>query len=110
MTINVTLTQAQSVYNLYTLWLWRKVFHLKNALGQSLFPNLKGILNALLVLPFSNASVERVFSSLKNIKNDHRNKLKTSTIVALMQTKDQIKDCVKFEPTINMLKANLYKK
>ncbi|CAH0715749.1 unnamed protein product, partial [Brenthis ino] len=89
---------------------WRKVFHLKNALGQSLFPNLKGILNALLVLPFSNASVERVFSSLKNIKNDHRNKLKTSTIIALMQTKDQIKDCVKFEPTINMLKANLYKK
>ncbi len=35
-------------------------------------------------LPFSNASVERVFSLLKLIKTDFRNALKRETLVGLM--------------------------
>lgn len=53
---------------------WRKVFCLKNSLGEIYFPNIFFVMRLLLVLPFSNASVERLFSDLKNIKTMHRNK------------------------------------
>jgi len=52
---------------------WRKVFLLKNFLGKIYFPN---ICLMILILPFSNASVERLFSDLKNIKTLRCNKLK----------------------------------
>ncbi|KAJ8963505.1 hypothetical protein NQ314_005584 [Rhamnusium bicolor] len=48
---------------------WAKVFSLKNRAGQFLFSSLKHVLSLLLVLPFSNASVERKFSVLRNLKN-----------------------------------------
>lgn len=41
---------------------WEKVFEIKNATGQSAFPNLQKVIRLLLVLPFSNACVGRVFS------------------------------------------------
>lgn len=51
---------------------WLKVFELKNAGGTEIYPNLKIVLSLLLILPFSNASVERLFSELNNIKTDLR--------------------------------------
>ena len=47
---------------------WSKVFKLKNSAGQYIFTNIKYVISLLLVLPFSNASVERKFSVLKNLK------------------------------------------
>lgn len=47
---------------------WRKVFLLKNSNGVTSFPNISIMMRLLLVLPCSNASVERLFSDLKNIK------------------------------------------
>lgn len=61
----------------------------------------------LLVLPFANASVERVFSKLKRIKTESRTRLNTNTIVSLMATSSGIKDVVKFEPTKDMLEKKL---
>lgn len=45
------------------------------------FQNLKKVIRLLLMLPFSNASVERVFSKLKGIKTESRNKLNTDILL-----------------------------
>lgn len=68
---------------------WQKVFMMKTALGLPAFPNLNTVMKLLLILPFSNASVERVFSTLKNCKTIHINKLKTATMVCLITTKER---------------------
>lgn len=86
---------------------WKKILNMKNFDGEPLFPNFKKIILLLLVLPFSNASVERVFSQLKLIKCDNRNRLGTNTISALMATKENIKNATKFEPSKAMLHAKI---
>lgn len=45
---------------------WSLVFKIKNAMGEPVFSNLKKVFNLLFILPFSNASVERVFSVLND--------------------------------------------
>nr|XP_023029624.1 uncharacterized protein LOC111517647 [Leptinotarsa decemlineata] len=52
---------------------WKTIFNLKNSADMPIFPNLKKVMSMLLILPFSNASVERIFSDLFNIKTDKRN-------------------------------------
>lgn len=92
---------------------WTKVFELKNAGGTEIYPNLKVVMNFLLILPFSNASVERLFSDLNNVKTDLRNKLKTDTVAAILATKDSIKNqggIFKFTPTDKMINAALWAK
>ncbi|KAJ8929290.1 hypothetical protein NQ314_018045, partial [Rhamnusium bicolor] len=69
---------------------WAKVFSLKNSAGQFLFSSLKHVLNLLLVLPFSNTSVERKFSVLRNLKTENRNRLHTDIVVALMATREDL--------------------
>lgn len=69
---------------------WKNILRLKDLAGKDKFPNLKFMINLLLVLPCSNASVERVFSKLKLLKTDHRNRLNTETIAALMATSSAI--------------------
>lgn len=90
---------------------WKKVFQMKTSTGLPAFKNLKTAINLLLVLPFSNASVEHIFSALKNCKTAHRNRLKTETIVSLIGAKEGIKEqngYVNFERNTAMLKANLW--
>lgn len=86
---------------------WLKVLKMKDACEEPMFPNLKKVIMLILVLPFSNACVERVFSQLKLIKTDNRNRLYTNTIAALMATKASIKNATKFEPTKKMLHAKI---
>ncbi|KAJ8930181.1 hypothetical protein NQ314_017045, partial [Rhamnusium bicolor] len=76
---------------------WAKVFSLKNSAGQFLFSNLKHVLSLLLVLPFSNASVERKFSVLRNLKTENRNRLHTDTVVALMATREDFTGVLQYE-------------
>lgn len=90
---------------------WQKVFKLKNVANSTLFPNLETVISLLLILPYSNASVERVFSHVKNIKTDHRNRLKTDTLNYLIITKEEVArqgGCVKFTPTNKMLNTNVW--
>jgi len=88
---------------------WRKVFSLKNDANELIFPNLKKVFSLLLVLPFSNASVERIFSNVFNIKTDKRNLLNTDTLRSILATKDGIAKsggCLNFTPTKKMLNFN----
>lgn len=92
---------------------WKKIFQLKNAIGMELFPNLKKVISFLLILPYSNACVERIFSDLFNIKTDKRNTLHTSTLRAILGSKQGIKDkggCTKFTPTDEMLNTKIWQK
>lgn len=105
-------------YNLYNLdcnstaeVYWSKIFSLKNDSNVLLFPNLKIVISLLLILPFANASVERVFSSLNNTKTEHRNRLETSTLRAILFAKDGVSSrggCSNFEPSNEMLNMNIW--
>lgn len=66
---------------------WHIVFNAKNAGGDLKFPNLSKIICILLSFPFSNASVERIFSQLKLIKTEHRTALKHESLLGLLTTK-----------------------
>ena len=48
--------------------------------------------STLASLPFSNVSVERLFSQLKMIKTDQRNSLKSSFLVSLLHAKIGMKN------------------
>ena len=66
---------------------WQTIFKEKNAAGNQLYPNLCKVISVLFSYPFSNASVERVFSQLKLIKRDHRTSLKQESLLALIRSK-----------------------
>lgn len=52
---------------------------------KSNFANLCHIINILRVFPVSNAKVERAFSTMKRVKNDLRNRLRTTTLDNLLR-------------------------
>lgn len=81
-----TLNETMSVYDY-----WKTLFQLKDGQGNVMFPNLRKIVSVLLSLPFSNAAVERVFSQLKLIKNDHRSCLKQESLLGLLVTNISLK-------------------
>lgn len=87
---------------------WSKVLKIQNCVGKDIFPNLSIVIKFLLILPFSNSSVERVFSKLKITKTDLRNKLSSETISAVMFTKEGIdkNGGANFEPSIEMLQKS----
>ena len=61
---------------------------------------------SLLALPHSNADVERVFSQVALIKTKHRNRLKTSTLDALLVARGGLPtDCMHFVPDPEMCKG-----
>lgn len=66
---------------------WELVFKAKTSTGAHKFSNLSKVLCILLSFPFSNASVERIFSQLKLIKTEHRTALKHESLVGLLTTK-----------------------
>ena len=81
---------------------WGSLDKVKNGLGTPQFPLLCRYMQALLVLPCSNADVERVFSSVNNIKTKQRNKLHSSTVSSLLKVKNGITEqptgsCVSFK-------------
>lgn len=82
---------------------WKQVFEIRNGVGVPRFPNLKIVMQLLLILPFSDASVERIFSTLNNIKAYHRSKLCTDSITTLLHTKEGMEEAgrvISFEPNL----------
>ena len=69
----------------------RKRLNAKAVNGRFKYPNLKKVVACVMSLPFSNASVERVFSLLKLIKTNSRNALKRETLVCLMHANTGMK-------------------
>lgn len=66
---------------------WLEVRDAKAPSGEAKYPNLIKFVEILASLPFSNAAVERVFSLVKRIKTDDRTRLKSSSLVSLLQCK-----------------------
>ena len=79
---------------------WSKMSDLKLAFGSSKrFPNLCNLAKGCLVLPVSNAEVERVFSLLKKIQTEFRSDLGSDIINSLICCKQNTDfTCVNFIP------------
>lgn len=59
---------------------WQEVFRAQDCDGKLHYTTLKEIVSALLCLPHSSATVERIFSSINLIKTKTRNHLGTETM------------------------------
>ena len=70
---------------------WCHLLNLRNSAGLLCYPNLRTCISLLFCLPVSNASSERVFSSLKLIKDPKRNRLEDVTVSSLMRIKGWLK-------------------
>lgn len=91
---------------------WNKVLSLKDHHGNFLYKNLEVLISVLLGVPSSNTEVERLFSVLKNVKSDKRNRLSNETLNGLLHTKLGMlaNNCSILEPTTAMLNAaKMYK-
>ncbi|CAH0388168.1 unnamed protein product [Bemisia tabaci] len=86
---------------------WKKVLQKKNYNGSLMFPNLKVVMYLLLILPFSNACVERIFSQVNLIKTALRNSMDNDTLDALLVVKYAVEaefgNCINFEPCEDMI-------
>lgn len=86
---------------------WSKLYYLKNAGG--LFPlrELAKFALRLLVLPLSNAVVERVFSIMNAVKTKSRNKMSLKMLEAILRIRIHLYVrricCETFEPTQDMI-------
>lgn len=91
-----------------TISSWLQVNEEKNSMGQKIFSNIASLALALLSLPFSNASVERIFSQMNVVQSKLRNRLSVRSVEALLQIRYRLKlqgqTCVNFESTTDMLK------
>ena len=97
--------------NSYTFW--PMVYNFKNAGGKSIFQELASYALTLLVLPSSNAVVERVFSIMNVIKNKFRNQMLIKMLDSLLRIRLRFYAnytcCNTFEPTPAMLADFNYK-
>lgn len=66
---------------------WCEVVSFRNASGDNPFLELANFALEMLILPYSNADVERLFSKLNIIKNKLRNRLKPTTVNAILHIK-----------------------
>lgn len=71
---------------------WKMIRDCKTTTGEAKYPNLMKFVGILASLPFSNASVERIFSQLKLVKTDHRSNLKSTSLTSLLQSKMAMKN------------------
>lgn len=73
-------------------------YRLHTAPDVASWPNLLVICHLLFSLPFSTGKVERLFSSLKVIKNERRTRLSVSTLNDLMEVKTEGPSLTNFSP------------
>lgn len=66
---------------------WKNILSCKDAQGKCRFDELSKFVSLFFSLPFSNALTERLFSCLKNIKTDKRNRLDNETLSAILCVK-----------------------
>lgn len=64
--------------------LWAEICNYTDSSGINPFNELCKLAKCLLVLPWSNAEVERCFSQMNLVKNKQRNKLSSSTTNAIL--------------------------
>lgn len=88
---------------------WSQVSEVRNAVNELMFPHLKKLISALLSLPHSSATAERIFSQLNLIKTKLRNRLNVETCSSLIFTKQLLGEfkCYEFEPCDSLLNCNI---
>lgn len=83
---------------------WKCVSTIKEN-GKPRFTCLPIFVKYFLSLPFSNAAIERLFSAMKTIKTEKRNRLDNETITSLLSVKYGLKRMK--ETSVNILKNQL---
>lgn len=74
-----------------TIEFWAEVREYKNALNETPFLELVEFVFSFLVLPLSNAEVERIFSAMNILKTKLRNRLKTKMLHSLLNIRCSLK-------------------
>ena len=76
--------------------------------GGKKFPNLSSLALSLLSLPYSNASIERIFSQMNVVHSKLRNRLSVRSVDAILQIRYglalQSLNCSSFVPSNDMLR------
>lgn len=67
-----------------TIPFWSEVLNFTDAAGNNPFLEIATFVISLLVLPISNAEIERIFSHMSIIKNKYRNKMSSYMLNAIM--------------------------
>lgn len=67
-----------------TLLFWNEVRKCRDAAGLNPFKELVDFAIRMLVLPYSNATVERIFSQMNIVKNKQRNRMQTEMVNAIL--------------------------
>ncbi|XP_037805541.1 uncharacterized protein LOC119599716 [Lucilia sericata] len=95
-------------YTESTVDFWVEVREFKNALQENPFTELLQFVFSFLVLPFSNAEVERLFSTMKIVKTKQRNRIKLKMLNALLNIRCSLKRlqkcCHDFEISDDLIK------
>lgn len=96
-----------------TIKFWHEVSSYRNANGENPFKNLCDLALTFLILPFSNAEVERIFSQLNIVKNKTRNKLSLEIVNSILTIRYGLrrhnKCCYNYdldEGTLNIIGTN----
>lgn len=99
--------EKTALLKLPILEFWRKIEEFENFNAEFQFQNIGKLARICLSLPHSNASVERIFSMVSDIKTKKRNKLSASTVSALVRVKldmqNMKKACYEYPVTEKML-------
>lgn len=86
---------------------WMAVYHHHDAVGERDFKELGSFALSMLSLPFSNASVERMFSQMNLIKNKIRNRMQLKSLASILHIRAFMQRngicCQEFAPTSSML-------
>ena len=86
---------------------WTGVSLLTDADNKQRFGNISQLALSLFSLPFSNATVERLFSLMNIVHSKLRNRLLVSSVESILQIRYRLKrtgeTCVSFQPTPYML-------
>lgn len=84
------------------------MLHFKDAQGESRFEELATFAITLLILPHSNADVERLFSSMNIIKNKQRNRMNIKLLTAILRIRCGLrlegKCCNNYELPVSVIK------
>lgn len=95
---------------------WSRVQQYKTSSGKYVFKELSNYVLACLTTPVSNAVVERIFSTVTNVKTKSRNRLHTDMLDSIIRIRSHLqfqnKCCKDFKVTARMLQlfnaANMY--
>lgn len=92
---------------------WYEIGHLKNCLGDNLYPNLYKFASYVFTLPHSSASAERIFSKLALLKNKLTNRLKVDTCQSMLSAlnlyQNNLEDWIPSDELINKYKFTFSK-